>query len=154
MAADPVMPVAKGRNMRKRRNSGITLIELMVVVVIVAILAAIAYPSYRQQVIRSNRTEAKVALMGTSQALEKCFTRYMAYDHASCDAATQFDAGAGYDTPDRNYRITGNIQAEAYTLTATPLAGQLADTQCANLSLDEEGARRTSNGSTPAETCW
>lgn len=137
-----------------RKNSGITLIELMVVVTIVAIIAAVAYPSYRQQVIRANRTDAKVALMQASQALEKCFTRYMAYNSANCAAATRFDDGAGYDTPEGNYRITGVIDATAYTLTATPLAGQVADKQCANLTLNEQGQRGTSNIATPAETCW
>ena len=63
-----------------RGQRGVTLMELMVVMVIIGILAAIAYPSYRAQVRRSNRTEARVALEQTAGALEKCYTRYMAYN--------------------------------------------------------------------------
>ena len=48
-----------------------TLIELMVVTAIIAILAGIAYPSYQQQVIRSNRSEAKAQLMQAAQEFER-----------------------------------------------------------------------------------
>ena len=46
-----------------RKQHGFTLIELMIVVVIVAILASISYPSYREFVRRSARSEAKTALL-------------------------------------------------------------------------------------------
>ena len=78
-----------------RKQRGVTLMELMAVVAIIGILTAIAYPSYRAQVRRSNRTEARVALEQTAGALEKCYTRYMAYDDlANCPTANQFDGGA------------------------------------------------------------
>lgn len=131
------------------RQRGVTLMELMVVVVIVGILAAIAYPSYRAQVRRSNRTEARVALEQAAGALEKCYTRYMAYnDNANCPAANQFNAGAGYNTQRGFYRVTGDIpDAARFTLTATALGGQLTDTGCTALNIDQTGNR------TPA-ACW
>src|SRR5688572_21888115 len=94
------------------RSRGITLIELMVVVVVVAILAGIAYPSYRAQAIKANRTEAKVELMQLTGALEKCYTRWHAYDAAGCDAETDIE------TP--NYTIAADVDPTSYTLTATP----------------------------------
>jgi len=46
----------------KRRESGFTLMELMVVIVIVAILAAVAVPLYVNYVRDAQRTEAKGAI--------------------------------------------------------------------------------------------
>ena len=48
--------------MKKKRESGFTLMELMVVIVIVAILAAVAVPLYVNYVKDAQRTEAKGAI--------------------------------------------------------------------------------------------
>lgn len=48
--------------MRKHRQKGFTLMELMVVIVIVAILAAVAVPLYINYVKDAQRTEAKGAI--------------------------------------------------------------------------------------------
>jgi prepilin-type N-terminal cleavage/methylation domain-containing protein len=50
------------RVMRKHRQKGFTLMELMVVIVIVAILAAVAVPLYINYVKDAQRTEAKGAI--------------------------------------------------------------------------------------------
>lgn len=42
-----------------RGQKGFTLIEVMIVVVIIGILASIAYPSYREYVLKGNRAEGK-----------------------------------------------------------------------------------------------
>jgi type IV pilus assembly protein PilE len=137
--------------MSNRRNSGVTLIELMIVVAIIALLAAIAYPSYRQYAIRANRTEAKVALMQAAQGLEKCFTRYHQYDDPACGVPTNFTTTKG------NYTIApaaaDPIADATYTLTATPRGGQTDDLQCGALGLDERG-QRTETGTGTLADCW
>ena len=51
------------------KNSGFTLIELMIVVAVIGILAAIAYPSYEQYVKRTKRVEAQTLIQEMSQKL-------------------------------------------------------------------------------------
>ena len=50
-------------------NKGFTLIEVMIVVVIIAILVAIAYPSYTQYRIRTNRSDVQKELLNIAQQM-------------------------------------------------------------------------------------
>ncbi|MCU0976322.1 MAG: type IV pilin protein [Steroidobacteraceae bacterium] len=135
--------------MSKTRQRGITLMELLIVIVIIGLLASIAWPSYRQQVVRSNRTDAKVALEQSRQGLERCFTRFNSYaDGTGCELEFPFDVASG------NYTISVERDATTFTLTATPQGGQAAqDAECANFTLDERGQRGIS-GTGDAQRCW
>lgn len=132
------------------RQSGVTLMELMIVVAIVGILASIAYPSYREQVRRSNRTEARVALEQRALALEKCFTRYMSYNNANCAAA---QAGSDGPTENGHYNVVAAATATTFDLTATPQGGQATDAQCMNFTIDEAGRRDVSVAGA-RDVCW
>ena len=139
--------------MEPAAQSGVTLIELLVVTVIVGILAAIAYPSYRQQVMRSKRTDAKVALQQAAQSLENCFTRYHRYDDEdNCDIVATLK-GAGIVSNDGNYKVTGELDGLTFTLTATLQGGQAADTGCGNFTLDQSNHPGVSGSKGVAE-CW
>lgn len=138
--------------MNRQLSKGMTLIELMVVVTIIAILASIAYPSYREYVIRANRTEAKTELLNLSQAMEKCYTRYNAYDAAPCLP--------GYNLP-RNmehYMISApTLNATVFVIQASPRAAQVADNaKCGALRLDNMNNRfeLTDKPAVAANKCW
>lgn len=130
------------------RVAGFTLIELLVAVAILGIIMAVAIPSYNNYVTRSNRAEGKAAIMQAAQALERCFTRYNAYNSADCNLSFPIDSENDW------YEITVNRDAATYTLTATPQAAQASrDSECANLTLTHTGQRGIS-GSGTVKDCW
>ena len=131
---------------------GVTLIELMIVTVVVAILTTIAVPSYRQHMLRTHRAGAKATLMQAAQELERCYTRFNAYNAGACTVATTL-GGAGVNSEGNYYKVTFTAapSASAYSLTAAPQGSQTQDTACGSLTLTQAG---TQGQSGTATNCW
>ena len=129
---------------------GVTLIELMVVVAIIAILAAIAYPSYEEHVRKTRRAEGKVALNEVASRLERCFTRFNAYNAAGCNGVDQMTSENDW------YRVSAStIAASSYTLQAVPQRGQAtSDTKCGTLTLTHVGVRSQTGTPPSGYPCW
>lgn len=135
----------------RNKELGFTLIELMITVAVVALLAAIAYPSYRNQIMRSNRTEAKIALLSAAQSLEKCYTTANTY--VGCTPSVLGN------TPNGKYTVAagaGGITATTFDLVATPLGGQADDTDCATFRIRSTGQQTAANSSSTdtSAQCW
>jgi len=132
-----------------QRSRGFTLIELMVVVAIVGIIAAIAYPSYRSSIIKTRRAEGQTALTEAQARMERCFTRYNAYDNAACTGIFPLDSENGW------YQVnTTAVAATSFTLAAAPQRAQASDdADCGTLSLTHTGVRGAS-GSGGIDVCW
>ncbi len=133
-------------------SAGFTLVELVIAVAILAILIGVAIPSYTTWVTNSNRAEGKALLMTTAQALERCFTRFSAYNSANCQVSFPLDSENGW------YRISapegGELTATTFLLTAQPQNAQATrDTRCANLTLNHRGVRGISGTGTVGD-CW
>jgi type IV pilus assembly protein PilE len=128
---------------------GFTLIELMITVVIIGILAAIAYPSYQEQVRKSRRADGKAMLMETAQQLERCYTRFAAYNNGGCGVVLPVDSSEGF------YAISaGNLTASAFTLNATPQGEQANDAKCGVLRLTNTGLQGSQGADSDANECW
>ena len=139
----------------KKHQRGFTLIELMIVVAVIGIIASLAYSSYMNAVMRSNRTEAKTDLMDVAQRLQKCFTTYGRYNDPDgdnlCPVYEDLTDGTDITTRGRGfYEISiDNDTATTYRLTATAVAGmtQANDAGCETMTLDQMGQ------TLPAD-CW
>ena len=123
-----------------KRNSGFTLIELMVVVVIVAILVGLALPAYTAWIREARRNDAQSTLLNWANNQEIWRSNNTSY-------------ATGTITPASSSFYSFSITADAttYTLTATPQGSQADDvetgTPCTSLTLDQSGAK------SPAD-CW
>lgn len=142
------------------RNRGFTLIEVMIAVVIVGILAAIAYPSYRNYVRDSRRSEAKAALTDVANRLERYVYQCNAYTNnfaGSQSACTGLGLATGATVTtlptEHSYYSLAITLGTGYTIAATAIGDQAAlDTLCTSLSFDSLG-QKTATGSETSR-CW
>lgn len=131
---------------------GFTLVELLIVVAVIAILMAIAAPMYRDFVVRSNRSDAIIALTELSNLQEKHYSNEMAY------TTTISDLSYPNTSPEGFYSLAISTGAAVdYTLTATPVGQQLQDDDtCRELTLNSFGQRSAedSDGNDTSQQCW
>lgn len=79
-----------------KKQSGFTLIELMIVVAIVAILAAIAMPAYKSYTAKAKFSEVITAAGGVKGAAELCAVAVGPLQLGSCDNDSAAASGEGY----------------------------------------------------------
>jgi type IV pilus assembly protein PilE len=145
----------------KARQRGMTLIELVVVMMIVGILAAVAIPSYRSYVIRSQRSDAKDALLALATQQEKHYLQCNTYATA-IDVATDCFAGEMQSTDvSKNgwYQLSiVNGNATTFTVRATAINGenQWQDEDCRTFDVDQAGIRTAADSGATDNTdeCW
>lgn len=141
----------------RRRVVGFTLIEMLVTMAIVAIIASIALPSYREQVIRTRRSDARQELLRYATAQERFYTncnRYAATLNGAQNTCSGLGApGETVTSSNGYYQISMAGDGTAYTLTATAQNGQDSDTKCGNLSLTDAGVKGAT-GTLGAAECW
>jgi len=140
------------------RSKGMTLIELMITVAVVGILATIAYPSYQNQVRRSNRADAITALTAMANAQERFYLANNTYADTTpplgfpAPVPPAGNSQRGFYTLAVPAQVPPGVPVNfliAFTVTATAVAGgpQAGDTGCTPLTLNSTGIK------TPA-ACW
>lgn len=143
------------------RQSGVTLLELMIVVVIIGIIASAAYPLYSQYVVRAKRAAGTTMLLQVADRQQQYFMDNKQYASSleslgySANPFMMDDQGAlvPIADPDRVYNISlSDTSATSYTATAEPQEQQAEkDTECASLTLTHTGEKGQSGGGT---NCW
>jgi len=103
----------------QRRAPGFTLIELMVTVAIVAILAALAYPSYRNYVIRGQLVSATNGLSALRANMERFFQDNRTYVTVGAFTSPCTIAGQTSGLFSLTCTGAGAPSATAYILSAT-----------------------------------
>lgn len=148
-----------------KQMTGFTLIELMIVIGIVALLAGIAYPTYIDQIVRSNRSVATGALLELAQRQEGFFADNNTYATTleelvgSNVGSRLVKEGSNYFAGEGSNKIyslaIADVSGRAYTLRATPLGSQATrDTKCGSFTLSSSGRKGTSGGSGSVSDCW
>jgi type IV pilus assembly protein PilE len=136
---------------RRTLQVGVTLTELLVAIVVIAILIALAIPAYRHHVLRVKSGDAPRELLMLAVRLQGCHKRTGSF--ARFDDVPNACVTLPYAIPEGTYRISGEITADAFLLTATPTGMQAGDTQCSGFTLDHLGAQGITGTGTPAD-CW
>ena len=139
--------------MKRNRQHGFTLIEVMIVVAILGIIVAIGYPAYTDQVRKSRRAEGMGELLELADRMERFYSDQGTYVGASLgSAATNI-----YPTTSAKGYYTLSIASQTATdfsvsVTPTSKGGQNKD-KCGTFTMTGQGVKTVSNSAYLAE-CW
>jgi type IV pilus assembly protein PilE len=131
-----------------KKQTGFTLIELMIVVAVIALIAMIAYPSYQNHLIKSRRAQAQALMLEAMNRQEQYILVMRQYNASPTTIGLNMD---GFTCTNANcsnnwYTVTMTVNNTAappsYLITATATGSQVSD---GNLTLSSTGAK------TPAE---
>ncbi|MDH4561488.1 type IV pilin protein [Pseudomonas sp. BN411] len=128
-----------GGSVGRTKQRGFTLLELMIVVVVVAILASIAYPSFRQYVVRANRSEVQQFMLDIASRQQQYLSDVRNYGSTLTQLGLAVPASVA-----KNYTIDPGVDntttPPSYLITATPKSGS-AQVGDGNQTLSSTGAK-------------
>jgi|GEM_PF-73132 len=159
----------------ENKQSGFTLIEVMIVVVIISILAAVAVPSYQNYILRSKRADATNKLTDIANQQIQYFIDNRVYGTvADLNLPTTNAQGQGTTnctgdaiSEDGYYCIKIDDTPSRYTLIATVQGSQEADMDCWTIQYDSSETKSSkrntgtkaspvlvTNTSSDKKKCW
>jgi len=148
-----------------RISKGYTLIELMIVVVIIGIISMIAYPSYRDYVLRSHRADGQIALTVCAAYQERWFTKNNKYSSAverckgiSSDGFYEISIVVGDRQLNGSCNVGSSSNSDCFLISVVPTSksNQSEDTSCSSMTLDNINLKSSydENNAETSAICW
>lgn len=147
-----------------RRAPAFTLVEVLLVLALILILSTLAYPTYREHLIKARRVEGQVALLETMQHQERYYSQHNRYLPFSADAnlpqEQRFRWWSGKSAPESAYELSaqacpGQPFEQCIEVHAVPgsvrVDSAFRDPECETLILTSTGAYRATGSGT---RCW
>src|SRR5258708_5252898 len=128
------------------RSRGFTLIEMMIVVGVIGILTAIAYPSYKNYVMRAKRSAAEQLMVDMTSREQQYLLDARSYTATigtgGLNMTVPTDVAATY-----TFAIVGDNPATPtiFTITATAIGSQVTDGNLGNLTINNLGQKTPSS---------
>ena len=111
--------------MSRRQTAGFSLLELMIVIVIVAILAAVAYPSYQQHVVRTNRAATQQYLLEVTSLQHQFILDNRSYSTTLAALGTSPETAISDKYTVTITGVDNTVSPPTFTLQAAPRAGTI-----------------------------
>lgn len=134
-----------------RRDSGVTLIEILTVVVVLMVATAVAIPLWRTHELRAQRRTAIDALLAIQAEQDRHFGRNAHYaelgqlEHPPTASSWRFE-------------LHRSVDQLSYVATARAVNanGIASDARCAEISIDQHGRKsaRDDQGVDRGADCW
>lgn len=140
-------PLHHPQNCAHAAQPGFSLLELLIVLACIAVLVGWAWPNYQQVLQRSQRAQARTALLQAAHWLERAASANGSYPAAADVPASVLQAEG------LRYQLSVTTSAQSFTLTATPIGPQAGDV-CGSFTLTHTGVRSVLKATLSPAQCW
>ncbi len=129
---------------RNQKESGFTLLEIIIVIIIVGVLASLALPKFFKTVEYSRATEALASLNAVRQSMERCYLQRASY--ATCNAFANLDMEDPANSPNNHFTYSfTSVAATTFSIRAVRttrdggVAGDYIQLRNTGVVIDKDG---------------